>query len=70
MFRPFRTRLSTASLTGDEITTIEGLADEQTKRITDELGRSLTDPADIAELGTALRALTMFPGAAHLPPVP
>ncbi|GAB3006564.1 PucR family transcriptional regulator [Amycolatopsis acidiphila] len=40
------------------------------KRITDELGRSLTDPADIAELGTALRALTMFPDAAHLPPVP
>lgn len=39
------------------------------KRITDELGRSLTDPADIAELGTALRALTMFPDAAHLPPV-
>ncbi|GHF82304.1 helix-turn-helix domain-containing protein [Amycolatopsis bartoniae] len=40
------------------------------KRITDELGRSLTDPADIAELGTALRALTMFPDAAHLPPGP
>ncbi|WP_435159072.1 PucR family transcriptional regulator [Amycolatopsis sacchari] len=40
------------------------------KRITDELGRSLTDPADVAELGTALRALTMFPDAAHLPPVP
>ncbi|WP_236788553.1 CdaR family transcriptional regulator [Amycolatopsis sp. GM8] len=39
------------------------------KRITDELGRSLTDPADIAELGTALRALTMFPDAAYLPPV-
>jgi hypothetical protein len=39
------------------------------KRITDELGRSLTDPADIAELGTALRALTMFPDAEHLPPV-
>jgi DNA-binding CsgD family transcriptional regulator len=38
------------------------------KRITDELGRSLTDPADIAELGTALRALSMFPDTAHLPP--
>lgn len=38
------------------------------KRITDQLGRSLTDPADIAELGTALRALSMFPDAAHLPP--
>ncbi|NIH79465.1 PucR family transcriptional regulator [Amycolatopsis viridis] len=30
------------------------------KRITDVLGRSLTDPADIAELGAALRALSMF----------
>ena len=40
------------------------------KRITDELGRSLSDPADVAELGTALRALSMFPDAAHLPPVP
>ncbi|MBK1787697.1 PucR family transcriptional regulator [Prauserella cavernicola] len=30
------------------------------KRITDVLGRSLGDPADIAELGTALRALAMF----------
>ena len=39
------------------------------KRITDELGRSLSDPADIAELGTALRALSMFPDAAHLPSV-
>ncbi|KAA9158433.1 PucR family transcriptional regulator [Amycolatopsis acidicola] len=33
------------------------------KRITDQLGRSLTDPADVTELGTALRALTMFPDA-------
>ncbi|PXY26565.1 hypothetical protein DI005_36005 [Prauserella sp. PE36] len=30
------------------------------KRITDVLDRSLSDPADIAELGTALRALAMF----------
>lgn len=37
------------------------------KRITEELGRSLTDPADIAELGAALRALHMFPETAHLP---
>ncbi|HEY3470430.1 MAG TPA: helix-turn-helix domain-containing protein [Amycolatopsis sp.] len=37
------------------------------KRITEELGRSLTDPADIAELGAALRALNLFPEAAHLP---
>jgi hypothetical protein len=37
------------------------------KRITDELGRSLTDPADILEIGTALRALSMFPDTAHLP---
>jgi hypothetical protein len=37
------------------------------KRITEELGRSLTDPADIAELGAALRALNLFPEATHLP---
>ncbi|WP_037321615.1 PucR family transcriptional regulator [Amycolatopsis orientalis] len=37
------------------------------KRITEELGRSLTDPADIAELGAALRALHMFPDTSHLP---
>ena len=37
------------------------------KRITEELGRSLTDPADITELGAALRALNLFPEAAHLP---
>jgi hypothetical protein len=36
------------------------------RRIADELGRSLADPADIAELGTALRALTMFPETGHL----
>jgi hypothetical protein len=40
------------------------------KRITEELGRSLTDPADIAELGAALRALQMFPDTAHLPAPP
>jgi hypothetical protein len=40
------------------------------KRITEELGRSLADPADIAELGAALRALHMFPDTAHLPPPP
>ncbi|RSM71456.1 PucR family transcriptional regulator [Kibdelosporangium aridum] len=38
------------------------------KRITDELGRTLTDPADIMEIGTALRALSIFPDTAHLPP--
>jgi hypothetical protein len=38
------------------------------KRVTDELGRSLTDPSDIMEIGTALRALSIFPGTAHLPP--
>nr|WP_239155352.1 helix-turn-helix domain-containing protein [Amycolatopsis sp. FDAARGOS 1241] len=37
------------------------------RRITDELGRSLTNPADIAELGAALRALHLFPETAHLP---
>jgi hypothetical protein len=37
------------------------------KRITEELGRSLTNPADIAELGAALRALNLFPEATHLP---
>ncbi|WIX74973.1 helix-turn-helix domain-containing protein [Amycolatopsis carbonis] len=37
------------------------------RRITDELGRSLTDPADIAELGAALRALHLFPETSHLP---
>ncbi|WP_086863104.1 PucR family transcriptional regulator [Amycolatopsis lexingtonensis] len=37
------------------------------KRITEELGRSLTNPADIAELGAALRALNLFPETAHLP---
>ncbi|GGS36841.1 PucR family transcriptional regulator [Actinokineospora fastidiosa] len=37
------------------------------RRVTDELGRSLTDPADVTELGTALRALLMFPDAAHRP---
>ncbi|HVV10209.1 helix-turn-helix domain-containing protein [Amycolatopsis sp.] len=36
------------------------------KRITDQLDRSLSNPADVAELGTALRALTMFPDAAAL----
>jgi hypothetical protein len=38
------------------------------KRIAEELGRSLSDPGDIAEVGTALRALQMFPGTARLPP--
>lgn len=38
------------------------------KRVTEELGRSLSDPADIAEVGAALRALNMFPDTAHLPP--
>jgi hypothetical protein len=37
------------------------------RRMTEELGRSLTDPADIAELGAALRALHMFRDTAHLP---
>ncbi|QXV55692.1 CdaR family transcriptional regulator [Amycolatopsis sp. TNS106] len=37
------------------------------KRISEELGRSLTDPADIAELGAALRALHLFPDTSHLP---
>ncbi|MFI5612942.1 helix-turn-helix domain-containing protein [Amycolatopsis sp. NPDC051903] len=37
------------------------------RRITEELGRSLTNPADIAELGAALRALHLFPETAHLP---
>ncbi|MEV0067597.1 MULTISPECIES: helix-turn-helix domain-containing protein [unclassified Amycolatopsis] len=37
------------------------------RRITDELGRSLTDPQDIAELGAALRALHLFPETSHLP---
>jgi hypothetical protein len=37
------------------------------RRVTEELGRSLTDPADIAELGAALRALHLFPETAHLP---
>ncbi|WP_026361615.1 helix-turn-helix domain-containing protein [Amycolatopsis nigrescens] len=37
------------------------------KRISEELGRSLTDPSDIAELGTALRAFNMFPDTSHLP---
>jgi hypothetical protein len=40
------------------------------KRISEELGRSLTDPSDIAELGAALRALHMFPDTAHLPAPP
>jgi len=35
------------------------------KRITDVLGRSLSDPSDIAELGTALRALAMFGDSAR-----
>ena len=34
------------------------------RRVTETLNRSLTDPADITELGTALRALIMFPDAA------
>ncbi|MGQ0840197.1 PucR family transcriptional regulator [Actinokineospora sp.] len=38
------------------------------RRVSEELGRSLSDPADIAEIGTALRALLMFPDTAHLPP--
>ncbi|WP_410672548.1 PucR family transcriptional regulator [Amycolatopsis sp. cmx-4-68] len=37
------------------------------KRISEELGRSLTNPADIAELGAALRALNLFPEATYLP---
>ncbi|GAB3584699.1 helix-turn-helix domain-containing protein [Amycolatopsis endophytica] len=35
------------------------------KRITDVLGRSMSDPSDIAELGTALRALSMFGDSAR-----
>ncbi|GAA4423122.1 PucR family transcriptional regulator [Actinokineospora soli] len=35
------------------------------RRVTDALHRSLTDPADITELGTALRALMMFPDTAQ-----
>lgn len=37
------------------------------RRITEELGRPLSDPEHVAELGTALRALTIFPPADHLP---
>jgi len=37
------------------------------RRITDKLGRSLSDPEHIAEVGAALRALNMFPDAEHLP---
>ncbi len=33
------------------------------RRISVELSRSLTDPADIADLGAALRALRAFPNA-------
>jgi len=37
------------------------------RRITDKLGRPLSDPEHIAEVGAALRALNMFPDAEHLP---
>jgi hypothetical protein len=35
------------------------------RRATTALHRSLTDPADVTEIGTALRALVMFPDTAH-----
>jgi hypothetical protein len=40
------------------------------KRITEELGRPLSDPEHIAEVGAALRALNLFPGTDHLPTPP
>lgn len=37
------------------------------RRIVEELGRPLSDPEHIAEVGAALRALNLFPGTEHLP---
>lgn len=37
------------------------------RRIVEELGRPLSDPEHIAEVGAALRALDLFPGTEHLP---
>ena len=39
------------------------------KRITEELGRPLSDPEHIAEVGAALRALNLFPGGEPRPNV-
>ncbi len=40
------------------------------RRIVEELGRPLGDPEHVAELGAALRALAIFPGAEQLLPGP
>lgn len=40
------------------------------KRLAEELGRPLSDPEHIAEIGAALRALNLFPTTEHLPPPP
>jgi DNA-binding PucR family transcriptional regulator len=37
------------------------------RRVSEALGRSLRDPADIAELGAALRAQQLFSDRVHLP---
>ncbi|AHH98517.1 PucR family transcriptional regulator [Kutzneria albida] len=54
-------------LTGERMFCHPNTIRHRLKRITDELGRSLTDPADIAELGTALRALSLFGDSTRSP---
>jgi hypothetical protein len=50
-----------AKLTADRMSCHANTIRHRLKRIAEELGRSLSDPADVAELGAALRALQAFP---------
>ncbi|TDQ01363.1 PucR family transcriptional regulator [Labedaea rhizosphaerae] len=50
-----------AKLTADRMSCHANTIRYRLKRIAAELGRSLADPADVAEIGAALRALQAFP---------
>lgn len=49
------------TLTAERVSCHPNTVRSRLKRIAEELGRSLSDPADVAELGAALRALQAFP---------
>jgi DNA-binding PucR family transcriptional regulator len=53
-----------AKLTADRMSCHANTIRYRLKRIAEELGRSLSDPADVAEIGAALRALQAFPDQA------
>jgi len=58
-----------AKLTADRMSCHANTIRHRLKRIAEELDRSLSDPADVAELGAALRALQAFPDQGSRRPV-